>query len=98
METHGLCLDLQFYLKQAEDLLFAHFLNNSQENMEHYFQKARSFFVVKMLKHFIHEYKSWGAWISMQPTDLLRPKGQKRVISPDRNTSLNHLYPTKWNT
>lgn len=67
-------------LKQAEDLLFAQFLNNNQKTMEH-FQKARSFSAVKMFKHLLHEYKSWDAWISMQSIDLLRSRGERRVIS-----------------
>lgn len=99
METHDLCQELQFYLQQAEKLLFAKFLNNNQTTMEHYFQKAISFFVVKVLKHFLHEYKSWDAWISMQSIDLLRYGGQRRVTSStQKNMSLNQLYSTKWNT
>lgn len=60
---------------------------------------ARSFFVVKMLKRFLHEYKSWDARMSMQPTDLLRSRGQRRVKTEtsiqnhqDRNICLWTIY------
>lgn len=73
------------------------------KKMENYFHKNKSSFVVKTFKHFIHKYKSWEkGWIQCDlniPRDLLRSKGQRRVLFPQTETciSLNHLCSTKRN-
>lgn len=80
-------------------------LNFEQQTkkMENYFHKNKSSFVVKTFKHFIHKYKSWEkGWIQCDlniPRDLLRSKGQRRVLFPQIETcmSLNHLCSTKRN-
>lgn len=101
MKTHGLWQEFKFYLKQRKDLLFAQFLNNKQKKMENYFHETKSFFVVKTHKHFIHTYRSWEkGWIQSNlniPTDLVRTKGQERVLFPQTETcmSLKHLCSTK---